>query len=126
MEKHIAIVVDWFGPFSFEQARAIARAHFADGLYMLIGKVKYQKANPKLQYIAVAKGLYARLGRQHHAVPKLTRDLKIWLGEVASIGIPGRKRKVVHTQLDLAEWVHSYFLDLPLNERKIVNPRRRQ
>jgi hypothetical protein len=122
MERHIAIVVDWFGPFGFEEARAIARADFADGLYMLIGKVKYQKANAKLQYIGVAKGLYARLSRQHHAVPRLTRDLNIWLGEVASMGIPGRKRKVVHTQLDLAEWAHSYFLGLPLNERKVANP----
>ena len=44
------------------------------------------------------------------------------MGEVASFGIPGTKKKVTDVQLDLAEWLHSYFLELPLNERKKENP----
>ena len=43
MQKHVAIVVDWFGPYDLESAKKAAKENFENGLYLLVGKAKYQK-----------------------------------------------------------------------------------
>ena len=48
LSKHIPIVIDWFGPYSKEEVQARAESDFGGGLYMLYGKVKYQKTPAKL------------------------------------------------------------------------------
>ena len=55
-------------------------------------------------------------------IPEISKLSEIWLGEVASIGIPGKKKQATDLRLDLSEWCHSYFLQLPLNDKKTVNP----
>lgn len=115
--KHIALVVDWYGPYSYEGAQN-ASDDFAAGLYMVFGKVKHQKVISIPQYIGVASSLKKRLTNNHHKIHEVTRDRKFWLGEIGSVGIPGPKRKVIDTRIDLAEWAHAYFLRLPLNEKK--------
>jgi len=122
MNKHIAIVVDWYGPYSLNEAIKVSRKDFGEGLYLLIGKTKYQKKPSKMQYIGIADDLFSRINGNHQKIPELSQECSIWLGEIASLGIPGPKSKVTNVQLDLAEWLHSYFLELPLNERKKVNP----
>ncbi len=123
MNKQVAIIIDWFGIYDLKAAKAAAKADYGRGLYMLIGKAKSQKKNPKLQYIGIAKELYSRIGNGHIAIRDLSQELKIWLGEVASFGVPGKKVKKVDPMLDLAEWSHTYFLDdLPLNKKKKANP----
>ncbi len=47
------------------------------------------------------------------------------MGEVATAEIAGPKRKSTPESLDVAEWLHAYFLKLPLNERKTLNPPQR-
>lgn len=118
MQKHVAIVVDWFGPYDLVSAKKAAKEDFENGLYLLIGKAKYQKSDSKLQYVGIASTLYLRLIGNHHVIPELSQELTIWLGEVASFGIPGKKSKVTDAMLDLSEWLHSYFLDLPCNDKK--------
>lgn len=115
--NHIALVVEWYGPYSYSQAQVAAR-DFADGLYMTIGKTKHQKSPTALQYVGVASALANRICKQHHKIHEVTRDRKIWLGEIGSVGVPGRKGKAIDIRIDLAEWAHAYFLKLPLNDKK--------
>ena len=122
MKKHIAIVADWYGPYGLVEAMEVAANDFNDGMYMLIGKKKYQKSGPKLQYVGIAAQLYDRIWPRHHAISELPSGVRIWLGEIATVGIPGKKEKVTDTQLDLAEWALVYFLELPLNTKKKRNP----
>lgn len=113
-----AIVVDWFEPLrGVEEARhAITNAGFEDGLYMLIGRIRYQKKRGELKYIGIAKTLLNRVRSQHPAISVLTQECTLWLGEVSSIGRYQRK------PLESAERAHIYFLQLPLNKRKKKNP----
>jgi hypothetical protein len=55
-------------------------------------------------------------------LPLINRGRRIWLGEVISPRTPGKKMKVTDRMLDLAEWAHAYFLQLPLNDRKKATP----
>lgn len=121
--NHIAIVIDWFGPYnSIAGAQAVARKDYGGGLYMAIGKQRYQKKPATLQYIGIANELSFRVSESHQKLTEVAQSLKIWLGEVASTGIPGRKSQVIDLRLDLAEWAHAYFLELPLNDKKTINP----
>lgn len=118
--KHLVVVVDWYGPFSPEEARKAA-ADFEDGLYLGIGRRHYQHGPSTPQYIGLSKNLPSRLAN-HHKLPEITRDARLWLGEVASSNVPGKKAKKTPETLSLAEWSHAYFLALPLNERKRKKP----
>ena len=118
-----AIVIDWYGPYKdLPYARKAASKDFEAGLYMAIGKTE-DKGKKKLQYIGLTKNLSSRITNSHHKLCEITGDFEIWLGEVASVGIPGKKKQVTDTRLDLAEWAHIFFLKLPLNERKRVPPK---
>lgn len=118
--KQIVAVVDWYGPYS-EKDASKASSEFKDGVYAAVGKTKYGRTS-HLQYIGLASVLKSRMNGQHHKIPSVTRDLQIWLGEIASPRTPGRKLKVTDRMLDLVEWAHTYFLQLPLNDRKTINP----
>jgi hypothetical protein len=122
MQKHVVIAVDWFGPYDRASAKEAAKTDYENGLYLLIGKAKHQKTS-KLQYIGIASQLYQRLAGPHPIIDKISQELQIWLGEVASFGIPGRRPKVTDPMLDISEWLHSYFLDLPCNSKKKNPPR---
>lgn len=56
MGYHIAVVVDWYGPYKIDEARKAAK-EFEGGpsSYMLIGQTKGQKSPAKLQYVGVSK-----------------------------------------------------------------------
>jgi len=116
--KHVAIIVDWYGPYEDRRDAARAARDFAGpGLYLAAGKCAYERIR-RIQYIGITGDLTSRLLRPHHKLDQITKEAEYWLGEVGSVGIPGRKAKVTDRRLDLAEWAHSYFLNLPLNERK--------
>lgn len=121
MQKAIAIIADWFGPYELSTARETARQDFGAGAYVAIGKQKYKKAN-SLQYIGISSNIYQRLKDDHHKLQRITRARRIWLGEVASTGISGPREKRTDCLLDLLEWTHVFFLDFPLNERKKSTP----
>ncbi len=96
-------------------------ADFGDGIYVGIGKCKFQHTD-HLQYAGLTSRLVSRLASDHPKLGKITRDQEIWLGEVASPRIPGKKKKATDRILDLVEWAHIYFLQLPLNDKKKQNP----
>lgn len=120
MKNKIA-VIDWFGPYSLEEARRVSQEDFDDGLYMLIGRIGLEK-RIRLKYAGLAKRLANRLSKDHHIIAKLKIDMQVWLGEVASPRISGKKTKPTDTLLSLSEWTLAYFIPLPLNDRKKKNP----
>lgn len=117
--KHLMIAVNWYGPYSGDLAeiRAVARSDYDEGLYMCIGMTPYMRS-PALQYVGIGTPLSSRLHDGHHKLPKVTRQRQLWLGEVATAEPSGKKMKVTQASLDYAEWLHAYFLDLPLNNKK--------
>lgn len=117
--KHFAIVVDWYGPYTLAAALEAARYDYSTGLYVGLGKLKYERGRAKPQYIGLSKNLRSRIAN-HHKLPYITKDMSIWLGEVATADPSGRKRKTTATSLDYAEWLHAFFLQLPLNRKKTV------
>ena len=118
--KPVVALIDWFGPYDLEGARHAA-FDYDDGVYCAIGKTRYAR-HTKLQYVGLANNLRSRLNGAHHKLPLVTRQMEVWLGEVVSPRTPGRKIKTTDRMLDLAEWAHAYFLQLPLNERKKKRP----
>ncbi|MBN2007816.1 hypothetical protein JW960_00565 [candidate division KSB1 bacterium] len=119
---NIPVIIDWFGPYSRDEAIDAAKNDYIDGLYMLIGKTKYQKQKACPQYIGLSDNLFRRLSNGHNAINQLSQELKLWLAENGSPGIPGRKLKKTNIGLDLAEWAHTFFMELPLNDKKTMKP----
>lgn len=123
--KSITAIIDWYGPYSLKEAQDDSKFYYEDGLYAVIGKLNDQEFT-HLQYIGIASDLSSRLNRGHHKIPDIgiscTRDPDIWLGEVGSPRSPGRKVKVTDRLLDLAEWAHIYFLQIPFNDKKKRTP----
>jgi hypothetical protein len=62
-----------------------------------------------------------RLTSSHHKLRSLQVD-EIWLGHISVAGIPGRKSKRINPHADIAEWALAFFLKVPSNEKKRVNP----
>lgn len=124
----IAIVVDWYGPFSSfdEAANKLSGYGLDEGLYLAIGKRKGQRQK-RLQYVGISQDVKDRIDpRKHHRLKFITRDLYLWVGEVASHAVAGRPRDrqpVAHSiTVNLAEWCLAYFFRLPLNKKKRNNP----
>lgn len=122
--KHLMIAINWYGPYrSLEEASYIAKEDYGYGLYMGIGKQKGERKS-RLQYVGISESLGSRIGSAHHKLHQITRDFELWMGEPATAEPSGPKMKVTRATLDHAEWLHSYFLSLPLNERKKSLPDR--
>lgn len=123
--KSITTIIDWYGPYTLEEAQRDSKFDYGDGLYVVIGKLKGQPST-HLQYVGIADDLSRRLNRKHHKIPgivtKSTSNPVFWLGEVGSPRSPGRKVKVTDRLLDLAEWAHIYFLQIPFNDKKKSRP----
>lgn len=116
-KKHLMISVDWFGPYTLEEAKSAAQSDYQHALYMCIGKVKYERKT-KMQYIGIGTNVASRLKEDHHKLNLVVNDRKIWLGEISTAEPSGRKLKVTPATLDFTEWMHARFLQLPLNEMK--------
>ncbi|MFG6159639.1 hypothetical protein ACGTNG_12605 [Halomonas sp. 1390] len=117
MQKALTAIIDWFGPYTLEEAKDVTKFDYDDGLYMIIGKQPDER-DASLQYVGLASRLHRRLRAPKHPLHKVTKEREIWLGEVVSPRTPGKKIKVTDRMLDLAEWSHAYFLQLPLNTQK--------
>ncbi len=118
--KHLAVVVDWYGPYPLDAALMKAKS-MDRGLYLGLGKIRCQRGPARPQYIGLTTCFGSRLGN-HHKLPSITQKPEFWLGVVATVNVPGKATKKTPPSLDYAEWVHAYFLNLPLNERKKKNP----
>lgn len=114
--KQLAVIIDWFGPYNnLDDAKAAAKKDYKGGLYMAIGKTAKQKGTAKLQYIGISEKLVNRIGNYHEKLDELKKPFQIWLGKMASVGLPGKKTQVRDKRIDFSEKAHIYFLQLPLN-----------
>ena len=122
----VALIVDWSGPFdSIEDAKKAAKEFkLSEVLYLATGKRKYQRYST-MQYVGISNDLQSRFTK-HRTLPEVTGDFKLWIGEISSHGIAGRRAQshpVAHGRaVELAEWALAYFLALPLNVRKRTTP----
>jgi hypothetical protein len=123
MAKRLVIGIDWFGPYTRKEVLKAA-SYYDGGLYLAIGRLS-GKGNHKikLQYIGLStRGLCSRAGTSaHHKLKQLDPSVKIWLGEIATAEPAGKRVHATRTTLSYAEWLHAYFMKLPLNERKREN-----
>jgi len=116
------VAVDWYGPYlSLTEAREKARQDYSHGLYLAIGKQKYERY-PSMQYIGIATALHLRLHENHPKLSLVVNEFSLWLGEISTAEPSGKRAKVTRTTLDYAEWMHARFLQLPLNEKKKGKP----
>lgn len=122
-----ALVVDWSGPFDSIDACRNAAKEYAVGecLYMAAGMRRYQRTS-SLQYVGLSTDPESRFTNQHHKLPEVTRNFKVWIGQVVSHSIAGRRAQHQPSShsvaVGLAEWMLAYFLQLPLNVQKRANP----
>ncbi len=127
---HVAIVVDWYGPFSTANSAAEwERSQCPRGtewLYMFIGRIGTRRK--QLQYIGITGKVEQRF-RQHPAMKKIERLDEIWLGLVETAGLNRGYKNPQRMACGLAEWIHVCLLRklyqnqaLPLNARKRAFP----
>lgn len=122
--RHLVTVIDWYGPYnSLESAKQAAKADYAGGLYLCIGQQEHEVDPPSIQYVGIAQqDMATRVNEYHHALTKVKRGFKLWMGEVSSLESPGRRHKQTRPSLDYAEWCLTYFLDVRLNQKKTKRP----
>lgn len=119
-----AIVVDWYGPYASVNAakEAIRQWGMGEMLYMAIGTVG-QEGTPQLQYVGITKNFANRMQTRHKVRSKINEEgLSIYIGEVSSQAVSGRKASHHHkgftVPVYLAESALAFFLQLPLNSDK--------
>ena len=124
----MATVVDWYGPYTdteqgpVKAAQAAAQADYGGGLYVAVGHGETIRPGPRtLLYCGISENLGNRVSSAHSTLASLSIT-EIWLGEISSTGIPGRRQKRTNPNLDIVEWMSVFFLRIPHNERKCSNP----
>jgi hypothetical protein len=118
--KHFVIAIDWYGPFPLKKAVSEAKEHLNGGLYLCIGRQKWGRSRLP-QYIGISShSVGTRL--ETSIKPQSVIDAKFWIGEVITSEATGPRTKATPRTLDEAEWLHAYFMELGLNEKKRIKP----
>ena len=110
MKKHEAIIIQWKGPYTHEM---IEEMEEGNGLYLLGGKLKYERRN-WIQYCGITEGTYKNRFYNHHKISQIYRELNIWLGQIIF------PKKFSRYYLEIAESIIVYFWQPELNEKKIL------
>jgi hypothetical protein len=113
MSNHKTIIVDWYGAYSPEHVEE--NKDWENGLYLASGYLKH-KQSEDVHYCGITEGSFSARHAKHHKLSEITRNRKIWIGEIA---YPNRPKRDI---LELAESVIIYFWQPELNTRKTVNP----
>jgi hypothetical protein len=123
----LSLIIDWCGPFpSIVRANEAANNfNLREVLYLATGQRAYQRKGT-MQYVGISNDPKSRFNGNHHTLPEIKRNFGIWIGEIVSHGIAGRRahnQPVMHSlAVERAEWAIAYFLALPLNQRKRRKP----
>jgi hypothetical protein len=92
---------------------------------MICGQRHYQH-HVSLQYVGISGDINQRFKDPKHAIRSIRRNLTVWVGEVVSHAVAGRRKErhpVKHSvSVEYAEWALAYFLALPLNKKKRKKP----
>lgn len=75
----LTIKIHWKGSYSLEEVNEMDDGN---GLYLLDGKQRYERKSD-IQYFGITEQEYRkRFSDKSHKIHDITRDLKIWLGEI--------------------------------------------
>lgn len=110
MEKHTAIVIDWYGPWPWDGSKwslgepDSGRSQFGrPGIYLAIQRKKQKWS----QYVGIAKtNVYNRVHepvKKHHKLKKIVGPFELWIGEVSNA-------PKSQSFLGVAEWAHAFGL----------------
>jgi hypothetical protein len=111
MKSHKTIILNWQGPYKFEELSKFT--HLENGLYLATGKLKHKQIT-EIQYCGITEGSLAKRIANHHKVDQINRKQRFWLAQVQ---YPKRATRNI---LELAETIIIYFWQPELNERKKV------
>lgn len=118
---HVAISVDWYGPYGSITEAQSKRRDYREGLYVAIGQKKIGDRE-RILYIGLSNNPAGRVGNNHPTLASIEGHFHLWLGEISSTGKPGARTGVRSTTLDLAESALIYGLQPVLNARKLLPP----
>ncbi|WP_279453606.1 hypothetical protein [Aeromonas veronii] len=74
MSSHTTVIVNWRGPFSYDEIES--NPDLGDGLYLATGKLKH-KREETIQYCGITEGSFIRRFKSHHKLHNINRDKKI-------------------------------------------------
>lgn len=107
--EHKIIQINWFGPYrDLEEVKESGRGN---GLYLLAGLRKFERGEASIQYCGITKNAYSQRFVNHHALSQISRDLLIWLGQIA---VPENYSRA---EIELAEKIIVFFWQPELNTR---------
>lgn len=109
MSSDIAVIVNWYGPYTYEEIEN--NNNLENGLYLATGKLKYER-NATIQYCGITKGSFRQRFRNHHKVHEINKEQKFWIGLIKYPDNPPRYC------LEMAESMIIYFWQPKLNEKK--------
>jgi G:T-mismatch repair DNA endonuclease (very short patch repair protein) len=106
-------IINWYGPYTLDEVTYEAES--GDGIYLITGKLKYQR-NPDILYCGITEGTFYNRFKYHHKKDLVFREQRFWLGKI--------KYPVNFNRNDLetAEKIIIYVWEPRLNERKKVSP----
>lgn len=114
MPEHNTIIINWKGPYTYDDI--LENREWRNGLYLATGKQKYERGENSIQYCGITEGGYSTRFKGHHKIHKITREQEFWLGEVT---VPENASR---HYLEIAETLIVYFWQPSLNERKKYTP----
>ena len=114
MSEHTTLIINWKGPYSYDDITN--NPELRNGLYLATGKQKYERGDNSIQYCGITEGNFSSRFRNHHKLPRITREQEFWLGTVA---VPANASRYY---LEMAEALIIYFWQPSLNEKKKISP----
>ncbi len=111
MSNHNTIIINWSGPFTYEDIEN--NPDDGNGLYLATGRLKYQRED-EIKYCGITQGSFLTRIKEHHKVGQITKNQLFWLGKVVVPKSPSRH------YLEIAESLIIYFWQPELNERKKI------
>lgn len=119
MQKVLAAVVNWVGPYTYEEALATSKTDLSEGLYVAVGK-KWHQFGKRVMYIGEAGNIYKRL-TSHEILKKQKHKWQFWLGEIVNDvqrDDPHYRKKIRKR----VEALHIYFVQPDMNTDGIDAP----
>lgn len=109
-----AYVVEWWGPYTDEQLEEIEDRADSGSLYIISGLRKYQRGNPKIQYIGISeRGAIVRFHDKGHPGKNVVRERRYWLAHLSNL-----QQEATRANLELVEHALIYTCKTEINKKK--------
>ncbi|MGL5237809.1 MAG: hypothetical protein ACRC8O_07270, partial [Plesiomonas shigelloides] len=79
MSEHTTVIIEWKGPYSYEEIET--QSELCDGIYLATGKLKYER-EATIQYCGITEGSFINRFKRHHKVGEINREQEFWIGKV--------------------------------------------